>query len=121
MKKYWKWIVIISFSVLLTIIKELLHVPSYIVTIFTSIGIAFCIVWDLCIKYFGLIVILCIFSSCEAMISPGYNIVNHIEIFKDNLCKYQGKGEFKASFIHTFSIIDTCGKFNIGDTIKLKK
>lgn len=72
---------------------------------------------------FKVIFLLLLINSCGYNPASSYKnpVVNEI-IIRDNGCSYYGKTEdiqFLAS--PYFRIIDTCGKFNIGDTIKFVK
>lgn len=49
------------------------------------------------------------------------NVVHSIEVNSKG-CSYYGRGAMTGLFTSTsFRLIDTCGKFNIGDTIRLTK
>lgn len=72
-----------------------------------------------------LIVILVFMMSGCGYATPDTQIgivIEYIHSSKDDYCFYYGKGnEDMFSLASDFRIRDKCGKFNIGDTIKLIK
>ena len=49
------------------------------------------------------------------------NVIHSIEVDSEG-CSYYGNGYMTGVYTSTsFRLIDTCGKFNIGDTIRLTK
>lgn len=73
-------------------------------------------------KLIGIIAIIIGLSSC------GHNSVNvnqvliirEIEKSDSPYCKYYGDNRTLQTFSSTWCIVDTCGKWNVGDTIKLR-
>jgi len=76
-------------------------------------------------KLITLLTITIFLSSCRYETPKMPFVVQEINQFRNGFCKYES---YTSRIItHPFSfywdacIIDTCGKFNVGDTIKLTK
>jgi len=76
-------------------------------------------------KIITILTITLLMSSCENRIADTPLIVKSVEVYNSNICKYTVYSTFKSdlnSFDHeNASFLDSCNKFNVGDTIKLYK
>lgn len=64
-------------------------------------------------------------SSCSNRIGNTPLIVKSVEVYKDEICKYYVYSTFKNDLngldTEEASFLDSCSKFNVGDTIILTK
>jgi len=66
-----------------------------------------------------LIPILLLLSSCNNMYQSGNMYVSSIKgVYENNMCNYYINGSYSVTDI---TIIDTCGKFAVGDRLNVIK
>lgn len=76
-------------------------------------------------KLITILTITMFLSSCQNRIANTPLIVQSIEVYKNKICRYYVYSTFSTDKnicnSENASFLDSCSKFNVGDTIKLTK